>query len=590
MPSLEPAQRWLLALGAILNERNKDDHDVLGGSLRPRHARRATVILASGWDVRTTGEARGAIRWLFDEGHRKPYEADGLGSAESFLGWDLCRAANVAGWSFVAYLIDRETAWDALTRAGAVLQGAFSSFAELGQSYLRGLRIWSESPDDPRVKESELALAKLCAREDGPYRVPWTTPLEGAPPPSIEQKEAHVAPGGSIEEAVASVGLGGRVVVSAGSYPGSLTPPHSVEIVAAGDGEVVIEAVDRPAVWAKKNVSVSLRGIEIRAGRSSEGKTLNATSVPGGYLRLDGCRVTASHHGASVREEGFLLLSKSVVRGTGQSGVWCDGGSVAAVGSELSDLGVHGAFFAKSPHANVLEETRVERAAQVGLFAEAELRVRRCSIQEPGKYGVAVHGPVWISDSAVRGSAGSGVIVELGGSLRLVDSIVSGSQSANLDVKEGAAYARSSAIAKGATSGVVLQGKARATLIETMIEDNAQGNLYAIPGARLVIATCRVRGDALGLFLQGAQATVVHTAIEAKAAPAIDVRGEPGASFLDCDIQGDLVVRAGSSVRIAACRHDRAPTTEEGATVDIVTNADIDEETRQALDRMEKGD
>ena len=62
---LEPAQLWILSLGSILNERNHDDHAVLGGSLRPRHAARATQILASGWDIRTRGEALDSLAWLF---------------------------------------------------------------------------------------------------------------------------------------------------------------------------------------------------------------------------------------------------------------------------------------------------------------------------------------------------------------------------------------------------------------------------------------------------------------------------------------------------------------------------------------------
>src|SRR5580704_8454355 len=204
--AVEPAQLWVMTLGSILNERNHDDHGVLGGSLRPRHAARATQILATGWDVRTPGEALDSLTWLFDAGHRTAFAADGLGSAESFAAWDWGRAANVAGWSFVAYLIDRETAWNALVRAATLAQRTYRSFTEMGESYLRGMRVWAGGDGEDRVRKSEEAFAKLQADPNGAYRLPWNTALEGVPAPSIAQKVEEVAPGGSIIDAIRRVG------------------------------------------------------------------------------------------------------------------------------------------------------------------------------------------------------------------------------------------------------------------------------------------------------------------------------------------------------------------------------------------------
>jgi hypothetical protein len=576
---------WPMALAAILNERNHDDHDVLGGSLRPRHAARATQILASGWDVRTPGEAKDSLAWLFDEGHRTGFAADGMGSPESFAAWDWCRAANVAGWSFVAYLLDRETAWKAMLRAALEVQRAYGSWKEMGESYLRGMRLWAGRDDDPRVKTSEEAFLQLCADPEGPYRHPWKTPLEGAPPPAISQKVEEVGPGGSIADAVRRVGSGGRVVVAPGTYAESITPPHSVEIHGRGDGEVVLEAVDRPAIWAKSEVrdghpraiSVALSGITLRAGRSTDGKTLNATSVPGGYLRLHDCRVTASHHGASVREGGVLFLSRTVVEGCGQSGVWCDGGSVAAAASEVRQPAVHGAYVARSPHANVFEDSSVTDAGQVGLFGEAELRVRRCTIEAPRTCGVAAHGPVWMSRSTVARSGGWGVTVDKGGDLRLESTTIEGSANANLDVKEGRLDARGSTLAGGSSSGLIVQGRGRARLVETCIEGHAQGNVYAIRGARLLVVRSTVRGAAVGLYLQDASAAIVDTRVESARAQALDVRGTQAPVLYRSHVVGDITVAEGARARLSECElaGDGAG---EGARVEVVPFDEVSEE------------
>jgi len=587
---LEPAQLWILTVGSILNERNHDDHAVLGGSLRPRHAARATQILASGWDIRTRGEALDSLTWLFGAGHRTQFAAGGAGSPESFAAWDWCRAANVAGWSFVAYLVDRETAWDALLRAALHAQSTYTSFAEMGESYLRGMRLWAGSDDDERVRASEESFAQLCASPEGPYRLPWKTALEGAPPPAIAQKVEVVTPGQSIAEAILRVGSGGRVLLAAGHYRESVTPPHSVELAAQGDGEVVLEAQDRPAIVAKAEVregqpraiSVSVRGITLRSGRSSEGKTLNATGAPGGYLRLHGCKVSASHNGASVREGGWLLLSRSVVEGCGQSGIWCDGGSVAVVDGELRDLAVHGAYVAKSPQSNVFETSTISRVGQIGLVAEAELRIRKCTIEAPARCGVVVHGPVWLSGSTIARSGGWGVAIENGGNLRLEKSAIEASQGANVDVKEGSLDAREATITGGFSSGLVVQANGRAFLADTRIEGHAQGNVYAVAGARLFAARSSIRGRALGLYLQDAVVAMVETQLESGEAAALDLRGSQVPVFYQCRLAGAVVLHAGTKARFAECTTDGEQTLGDGATVEEIDPA----EASDTIDRV----
>jgi hypothetical protein len=526
--------------------------------------------------VRSPGEVQTSLAWLFEAGHRTGFSGDGLGSPVSFAAWDYCRAANVAGWAFVAYLIDRETAWEVMLRAARLAQSTYGSFQEMGEAYLRGMRVWAGGDDDDRVRTSAEAFAAVLAKPGGPYSLPWTTSLDGVPPPAITQKVEVVEVGGSIAEAVRHVGSGGRVVVGAGHYKESITPPHSVEIVARGDGDVVVEAEGRPAIWAKAEVreglprpiSVAVRGLTLVAGRSAEGKTL---SVPGGFLRLHECIVRATHHGASVREAGTLLLSRTLLDGCGQNGIWSEGGNVAVSGGEIRAPAMHGAYLAKSSWANVFEDTTLRRVGQVGVVAEAEVRIRRCFVEAPGRCGIAVKGPVNVLGSSVKASAGWGVAVEAGGILVLQQSTVEGSTGANVDVKEGVIDARDSAIARGASSGLVLQGQARALLFDTKIEDNAQGNLYAVAGAKLFAARAKVSGDAVGVWLQEATAAFVESDIASAGGQALDVRGTLAPVFAQTRITGGITLDAGTHVCFTPdCTAEGPRALSEGAAVEAI--------------------
>jgi hypothetical protein len=234
----------------------------------------------------------------------------------------------------------------------------------------------------------------------------------------------------------------------------------------------------------------------------------------------------------------------------------------------------------------VIEDSTILRPGEAGVFAQTETRVRRTVVEEPGKYGVVVQAPVKMSGSTVRGSKGWGVEVQEQGRLELVECTVEGSHGANLDVKNATVYARGCLLAKGVSSGVTLQDRAHATFIDTKIEDNAQGSLFTLPGAHVLAAGCAVRGQGPGVFLQGARAMFVRTAIEG--APAVDVRGEPllqegGPAFLGCTIKGESVVRAGSTARFGACTTDPPARGDDGATVTIDPDADVEAELQKAL-------
>ena len=232
-------------------------------------------------------------------------------------------------------------------------------------------------------------------------------------------------------------------------------------------------------------------------------------------------------------------------------------------------------FVAKSPYANAFEDSKISRAAQVGLFGEAELRVRRCAVDASGKLGVVVHAPVWLSGCTVARSGGSGILVENGAGLRLEGTTIEASQNANLDVKDGSVDARGCSLVGGATSGLVVQGQGRAFLADSRIEGHAQGNVFAIAGARLFAAKSSIRGDASGVWLQDAMVAMVDTRIESATGAALDLRGSATPVFYRCGLIGGLSLGAGSTAQFAECELTGEQNTAVAARVELCAHASV---------------
>jgi hypothetical protein len=283
----------------------------------------------------------------------------------------------------------------------------------------------------------------------------------------------------------------------------------------------------------------------------------------------------------SVKDGGFALVSSTTIDAPGKNGVWCEGGSVTVVKSQIRAPGAHGVYAGKAPHPCAIEDSSIVGPGQAGIYADAEVCARRTRIEAPGQAGIVAHAEVTVRESQVEDSKGWGVVVHEKGRLSLVDSTVSGSQGANLDVKEATVEVRGSALTGGASSGVVLQQGANVTLLETKIEDNAQGSLYAIPGAHLRAADCSIRGPGPGLWVQGATASLYRATVEGS--PAVDVRGATAVELVACKVAGPVVVREAGRVRLAACEIEGAPTVEDGATLEVIDKVDVQAEMRRAL-------
>ena len=563
MLELDPAQRWILALPAILNERNGDRHDLLGGAARPTGTDKAAYILAKGWDVHAPSDVTDSLEWLDKEGHRLEFSRAGGGSVESFLGWDYGRMAAVAGWAYVAYLIDLDQAWGYLRRAAAVLRPAFGSFAELGQSYLRGLSLWSDGAETTTVKEAQEALAKLVSRDGSPYlSVPWRldeADLQAAEAPRVAVREVLVKPGGSVATAIEEAGPGGRVLLARGTFRESLEPAHSVEIVGEHMSDCVIEGDGtKPAIWVASKVSVSVQGCTVRSGRTAEGKGLNAIHVAGGYAHVLECRVEGSHDAVFARDHGNLFVRESDVLAEGRCAIEADPGSAIVLDSEIHGAGLHGIALLSGPRQSVVRGCHVAGVAHAGIFVKAPTRIFDTRVEAPGEVGIAVQGLLHIDETIVTDSKGWGIVLQGEGHIHATRVDVEGSKGANLDVIKGEGDFTTCTMSRGLSSGVILQKEANVIFADVTIEDNAMGNVFVMDDARVVMFNCTIKGGgAGGLWSRGSSGRYMSVTVEGSRTTGVELLGEGAPVLVDVKIRGGasdgVIFQKGTKARLTRC-------------------------------------
>lgn len=537
--SLTDAQRWVLALPAIYNEANHEQHDVLGGVPRPAGAGAMLVRLGRWWDVFTPADAERCLAWLAESGHRVDYaEAEGC-SPEAFAGWDYVRMAAVAGWSYRGYLLEREVAWSWMERAARGVQETFGSFAELGRSYLRGLAKWSEEPDGDDVRSRQQTLAVLLSREGSPFLLPFRLDVAGAPPPIEEVREIHVAEGSSIAAAIEEAGPNGRVLLGPGVFRETLRPKHPIEIVGAGAERTLLEGDGKPALFVDANLGVRAAALSLKAARSPEGNTLTAVYVSAGFVRLEDATVTATHHGLYLRRDGDAHVFRSQLVDCGRSGVEAEDGNFVILDSEIRDAGQNGVTRLAGATAGVIDGSRISGASNIGVYLKGKGQnlVRGCEIEAAGQIGLGIAGGADVERTRVSGSKGWGLFVDEGGHAHVKGSTFEGSARANVDLKHGYASLSECVVRGAETSGVILQPAARALILECEIEDNAQGNVFAMDGARHLISGCRLRGGAVGFWSRGSVGYLRRCLVEGSTGNGIDLLGEGGPVIMECEIR-----------------------------------------------------
>jgi hypothetical protein len=562
-PPLNPAQEWVLATAALLNQRDGKRLDLMGGALRPSGTWQAFFNLMQGWGVQSGRDALERCEWLIEKGYRGAYEAEGKGPAQAFVGWDACRAANVAGWAYAAYLIDRPTAWQWQLKAAAMLQRAYSSWAEVGQSYVRALHHWSDG-DEEVVGPTAHAAARLSSDPSSPWvRLPFAMDLSQASvPPEPFVREVHVGPAGharTIGDGVRMAGPDGRVIVAPGHYRENVEPEHPVEIVAAG--QVVLESAGEPCVRVVEERTVVLRGLTLRAALTPKGDTLNAVHVVRAFARLEGCDVAASNDGVQQREWSACHVFDSRVQGCGSIGLNSLGGFLVVLRSEIAQSAKEGIkLAAKGP--STVEDSRIHANGGAAVLVEENVELTARAIEllgngAPAQLVASGNAHVTVEGAKIVEGRGGGVMFQDTAHGSLEDVAVSGTALAAVDLAT-AAFVSIEELTLDAnhSSGVIVRPNGRLLLVGSKLDRSKEGHVWIMSGAQAAIANCHIGGGKLGVWVQGgATAYVYRTVVEQQEAAAIDAQQGARVVVSKCRIAGaggDGVIAApGSSVDIA---------------------------------------
>lgn len=560
---LAPAQAWVLATAAILTKRDDRRLDLLGGATRPSGTWTAFFLLMKSWGVETARDANDRVEWLLSEGHRGSYEARGAGPAQAFVGWDACRAAHVAGWAYVAYLLDKPTAWKHMLRAAELLRGAYRSWPEIGQSYVRGLDVWSDG-DRSLVDPTAQAVAWLSSDPSSPWlTLPWAMDLAGATvPPDPQVAEVRVGAGGhapTIADGVRMAGPDGRVIVSAGHYREHVKPEHAIEIIA--DGPVVLESAGEPCVRVESERTVVLRGLSLRAGLTPKGNTLNAVHAVRGFPRLESCDVSATNDGVQLRDWALAHVFDSRIQGCGSVGLHALGGHFVVVRSEIAQSAKDGVRLkAKGP--STIESSRIRGNGGAGVAAQDDVAVTIRDVEIAGNGGPAEivgagEAELTIEDTKIAEGRGGGVFFQDASRGSLEDVSISGCALAALDCGSTSfIQAENVKLAGNKSSGVLVRPNGRLLMVNADLDASQEGHVWVMAGARAALTQCRVAGGKTGLWVQGGgMAYAYRTTFEQQQGIAVDAQPSARIVLSKCRVAGaagDGVSAApGADVRLA---------------------------------------
>jgi hypothetical protein len=204
-----------VATSAILWERNKDRHDVLGiQAPMPESTQKARKILREWWGITSKETLLGTMRSLQKEGHRRQFER--LGAAveslsddqfqqrliaakgdeqeyrdlqlvrehykrlgpQSLLAWDYGRYVALARWGYQAGFFTETEAWELIMPAARKLQNTYDSWEDFGKTYLIGREFWSVEQTKLNGQIYSNGYKKLLAEPRSPWkRHPWNTDL-----------------------------------------------------------------------------------------------------------------------------------------------------------------------------------------------------------------------------------------------------------------------------------------------------------------------------------------------------------------------------------------------------------------------------
>lgn len=214
-PPLTGPKAWALASAALLTERNRERHDLLGGRERTEETmKRWRAGMVDGWGIGSREDLLRTLGSLEEGGDRKEFEElgahvtslsrwkyrgflkkskkdpemysritlvkenyDTLGK-KGLLGWDYCRHISLCRWGYLAGYFTEEEAWERVMPAARKLQEAFDSWQTLGTNYLIGREFWSREDMEKNGHLYREAYQRLIENPASPWNVyPWNMNL-----------------------------------------------------------------------------------------------------------------------------------------------------------------------------------------------------------------------------------------------------------------------------------------------------------------------------------------------------------------------------------------------------------------------------
>ena len=217
--------QWFNNTYAILTTANGQDVTLVGG-MKPGLTAKASamVSLEESWDVTDKASADETIQWLIDEGgHRAVFAEEMLyleeleitkmsdeeileimtdvfemsseeatpylaaikiyqkGGEKAIDAGDYCRAMSLLGWYYLAEYYTLEETLAKSLELGQAMQGMYSSWDEMVESYLDGYSYWAEEdPEDPEsyTAQRRKIYEELKAAENSCFHVAWDTELK----------------------------------------------------------------------------------------------------------------------------------------------------------------------------------------------------------------------------------------------------------------------------------------------------------------------------------------------------------------------------------------------------------------------------
>ena len=162
-----PAQKeWALATTGILTEMSGRRHDLLAGmESTPADERAIRSQLDYWWRIQNRDDLLNQL--------------DGLQSTEPNA-WDLVRYINLCRLGYAVHFLTEDEAWSRVMPGARTLQQLFSSWRELGRSYLIRREQWAQRDD--WNANGDYVYRQLLWRKTSPWRrIPWNLDLGGLP-------------------------------------------------------------------------------------------------------------------------------------------------------------------------------------------------------------------------------------------------------------------------------------------------------------------------------------------------------------------------------------------------------------------------